>query len=255
MIKKSFLAVFTLVIMLITGCQYTKTESQIAVTKSYSEEEIQTMLRENKYPKEYLKSVNDTINTGDFTIHIKSVTTTKSITGLDENDFLDFDQDIRNRISSNNEFNTYDRSSYTPINGGLETKNLEEKIDAQPELLLIDFSWINNSKETVMYTITPGLCFCKYVSLDDEFVGEQTHIQYRGSNGERYLHEGPIYFSQSQYKNSDNQITRVKKFFVYDFKPNEELNCTLGYIIDKDLENDVYLAFLGGQLDTLVKVF
>ncbi|MGN0497450.1 MAG: hypothetical protein ACI4F6_00045 [Acutalibacteraceae bacterium] len=264
--KTKILIVVILICMVIacSGCQYNKEENisnnesglQNNDVKTYTEEEINKMFGENKYPKAYIKDTNEEVNVGDFRVSIKDIKVIEKVSELDEKNFLDFSEDIKNRISSDNKIKTYNRISYMPINGGLDIKTVGETNDVQPELLLVDFVWKNTSDKNMQFTVTPALCLYKYSDIDDEFVGEvEGHIQYKSSDGKHYLSEGPVYFPQSQYKDSDNEITRAKKFFVYDFKPNEELECTLGFIIDKDLEDDVYLSFIGGQLDTLVKIF
>ncbi|MGN0005381.1 MAG: hypothetical protein ACI37Z_05365 [Candidatus Gastranaerophilaceae bacterium] len=264
--KTKILIIISLVCIVLVcgGCRYTREENisnnesdlQNNDVKSYTEEEINKMVEENKYPKSYIKDTDDVINVSDIKVFVKDIKVTENVSELDEKDFLDFSGDIKNRISSDNKFKTYSRISYMPINGGLDIKTIGVTNDVQPELLLVDFVWKNTTDKKVQFTVTPGLCYFKYSEIDEEFVGEaEGHIQYKSSDGKHYLSEGPVYFPQSQYKDSDNEITRAKKFFVYDFRPNEELECTLGFIIDKDLEDDVYLSLIGGQLDTLVKIF
>lgn len=277
--KTKFTALILLlcVMMSISGCKYTKDEetntaspdsptySQSSEAKKYTEEEITKINNENKYPKVYIKNISEEFNSTSFNssspieyynVVIKDVNVVDNVTGLEENDFLDFDEDVKVCLDDNNKFRPYDRISYTVINGGLDIEKVDERKGVQPELVLIDFVLTNTSDKEVEATITPGLNFMKYSDFDSEFVQEKNeHIQYESTDGKYFFSDGPVYFPQSQYK-TENEITRGKKFFVYDFEPNERLECTLGFIIDKDLEDDMYLSFIGdGQFDTLVKVF
>lgn len=268
--KAKFTALILLlcVIIAISGCKYTKDEeinnaspdspvsSQSYEVKKYTEEEITKIHNENKYPKVYIKNINEEFNAYSYSVAIKDVKVVDSVNDLDKNDFLDFNEDIKVCLDDNNKFKTYDRISYTVINGGLDIKQVGKTNNAQPELVLIDFVLTNTSDKEVELTVTPGLNFMKYSDFDSEFVQEKDeHIQYESADGKYFFSDGPIYFPQSQHK-IENEITRGKKFFVYDFEPNERLECTLGFIIDKDLEDDMYLSFIGdGQFDPLVKVF
>lgn len=267
--KSKILIVFILVFTLIacSSCQYTKDEntdntdasSQNSDVKYYTQEELNKMYEENKYPKAYIKDIDDEAYFNVFNVTIKNIRVTQDVSGLEENDFLDFDEDIKARITSDNKFKTYERTNYMVINGGLDIEEAGKTRDVQQELLLIDFVWTNTEDKKVESTLTPTVEFFKFTDFDEEFVIEADgHIQYESEDRSFDMSEGPAYFPQSQYKNSDNEVTRAKKFCVYDFEPHESLECTLGFVIDKDLEDDAYLALMGGKsgnLDTLVKIF
>ena len=174
---------------------------------------------------------------------------------LDEKDFLDFDM-INDWVDADGKFKVYNRVSYKPINGYLDIEIVGEDKNIQPEFLLVDLVLTNTSDSKITTTITPGCDVFLFEDIDEEFIGEPDgHIQYKNADGKKYPSEGPSYFTKSQYRDSDNEITRGKKFFTYEFEPNEVLECTVGFIIDKDMEEYIYLSFLGEQFDTLVKVF
>ena len=255
-----------------SSCKYTKgeevnistDETYVENSKEYFDDEVEEIYKEGKYPSEYIKSLGETFQTKyfnggkantNFNITVKNARVLDNVNGLDKNDFLDFDEDVQVCLSKSGKFKTYNRKEYTVINGGLDIEVLGEE-EAQSEIVLVDVEYENSSEYECEITITPALRFEKYKKFDDEFVKRVGEVvQYESVDGKYFFSDGPIYFPQSQYKNSNNQITRAKKFFVYKFKEHETLNCTLGFVIDKDLEDDMYLSFIKGQFDELVKVF
>lgn len=251
------LLLFVCMLFSMAGCEYTKDDNvdNTQSVKIYTDEEKKEILSNNKYPKAFVKDASETFEHPNYMVSVKNIRVLDSINGLDEKDFLDFDM-INNWVDADGKFKVYNRVSYKPINGYLDIEIVGEDKNIQPEFLLVDLVLTNTSDSKVTTTITPGYDVYLFEDIDEEFIGEPDgHIQYKNADGKKYPSEGPSYFTKSQYRDSDNEVTRGKKFFTYEFEPNEVLECTVGFIIDKDMEEYIYLSFLGEQFDTLVKVF
>ena len=62
-----------------------------------------------------------------------------------------------------------------------------------------------------------------------------------------------IYFDKSNLKNVKNPTKRTMSFDNYTFKPNEKLECKIGFLIDKDLEDAMtIMPTTGTQLELQV---
>lgn len=266
---KIILAYLLMLTVLLCGCEYTKetdngnfaSPDEIELTKQISEEDAEEILRDCKYPKAYIKKLGDSFYVPTaLEAVIKDVKVLNSVEGLDENDFSQFNEEIKPCLNSDKTLKKYDRRKYESINGGLETKTLGVDKNIQLEFLLVDLEITNNGKEEIGYfSVTPQLSYAKYKEFDEQLlIDENGGVYYENADDEmRSIPSSePVYFPQSQNKNNSNWVTRAKKFFVYNLKPNETLKCTVGYVIDSELKDGLYASFVtGGKFSTQVKLF
>lgn len=264
------LAVILVISSLFCGCTYSNnevssnnTESTTVSRKSYTEDEIADLDKHNKYPKSYLIKVGDgecfSSNRVDNNGNVKTVTVTfnkvtkySNIGEFDKNDFANYKDDIAPYVDNKGNLKTYKRTTSKIVNGGLDEKVVSVNKKAQREFVVLDVEAKNTSNDEVETQLTFSLGFCRFKSLDDEFVTDELHnFSFTDNKGDYAFEESSIYFSPSQCKNIKNVIKRNNDFETYKFKPNETLKCRLGFLIDKDLEDAMIIRPSTGTQLTL----
>lgn len=271
--------ILLIICILFSGCTYSKNEinkSNKANDKTtqpiskerkyYSEEEILSLSNHNKFPKSYLLQIGDgdhftfshydeKSNTNShITAEFNNATAYTNISKLDKENFDNYQEEIAPLVDKNGNFKTYKRTTTKVVNGGLDEEKISTNEKAQRELVLVDAVYKNNSDNEVSLSLYLMLQFHRYKSYDDEFVTDEfKDCDFEDEKGNVAFADTSVYFSNSMYKNMKSTLKRTKEFATYTFKPHETLKCQLGYLIDKDLENAMFLSpTTGTQLELQV---
>lgn len=244
---------------LFSGCTYSNSETNdnknsvsqptTIARKSYTEEEFVSFSDHNKFPKSYLMKIgdgnyfsfqhyDDNNNINIVTATFKKATKYTNISKLDKKNFSNYAEDIAPYVDKKGNLKTYKRTTKKIINGGLDEKLISVNNKAQRELVIVDVELKNKSNIKVDSTLTLQLTFNRYKSLDDEFVTDELYnYQFTDEKDNLAFGDSNIYFDKSNLKNVKNPTKRTMSFYNYTFKPNEKLECKIGFLIDKDLED------------------
>lgn len=249
---------------LFSGCTYSNSEvnenknsvSQptTIARKSYTEEEFVSFSEHNKFPKSYLMKIgdgnyfsfqhyDDNNNINIVTATFKKATKYTNISKLDKKNFSNYAEDIAPYVDKKGNLKTYKRTTKKIINGGLDEKLISVNNKAQRELVIVDVELKNKSNIKVNSTLTLQLAFNRYKSLDDEFVTDELYnYEFTDEKDNLAFGDSNIYFDKSNLKNVKNPTKRTMNFDNYTFKPNEKLECKIGFLIDKDLEDAMIIS-------------
>lgn len=249
---------------LFSGCTYSNSETNdnknsvsqptTIARKSYTEEEFVSFSDHNKFPKSYLMKIgdgnyfsfqhyDDNNNINIVTATFKKATKYTNISKLDKKNFSNYAEDIAPYVDKKGNLKTYKRTTKKIINGGLDEKLISVNNKAQRELVIVDVELKNKSNIKVDSTLTLQLTFNRYKSLDDEFVTDELYnYQFTNEKDNLAFGDSNIYFDKSNLKNVKNPTKRTMSFYNYTFKPNEKLECKIGFLIDKDLEDAMIIS-------------
>lgn len=249
---------------LFSGCTYSNSETNdnknsvsqptTIARKSYTEEEFVSLYEHNKFPKSYLMKIGDgnyfsfqhydeNNNINIVTATFKKATKYTNISKLDKKNFSNYAEDIAPYVDKKGNLKTYKRTTKKIINGGLDEKLISVNNKAQRELVIVDVELKNKSNIKVDSTLTLQLAFNRYKSLDDEFVtNELYNYEFTDEKDNLAFGDSNIYFDKSNLKNVKNPTKRTMSFDNYTFKPNEKLECKIGFLIDKDLEDAMIIS-------------
>lgn len=249
---------------LFSGCTYSNSETNgnknsvsqptTIARKSYTEEEFVSLYKHNKFPKSYLMKIgdgnyfsfqhyDDNNNINIVTATFKKATKYTNISKLDKKNFSNYAEDIAPYVDKKGNLKTYKRTTKKIINGGLDEKLISVNNKAQRELVIVDVELKNKSNIKVDSTLTLQLSFNRYKSLDDEFVTDELYnYEFTDEKDNLAFGESNIYFDKSNLKNVKNPTKRTMGFDNYTFKPNEKLECKIGFLIDKDLEDAMIIS-------------
>ena len=250
--------------VLFSGCTYSNSETNdnknsvsqptTIARKSYTEEEFVSLYKHNKFPKSYLMKIgdgnyfsfqhyDDNNNINIVTATFKKATKYTNISKLDKKNFSNYAEDIAPYVDKKGNLKTYKRTTKKIINGGLDEKLISVNNKAQRELVIVDVELKNKSNIKVDSTLTLQLAFNRYKSLDDEFVTDELYnYEFTDEKDNLAFGESNIYFDKSNLKNVKNPTKRTMSFDSYTFKPNEKLECKIGFLIDKDLEDAMIIS-------------
>lgn len=250
--------------VLFSGCTYSNSETNdnknsvsqptTIARKSYTEEEFVSLYKHNKFPKSYLMKIgdgnyfsfqhyDDNNNINIVTATFKKATKYTNISKLDKKNFSNYAEDIAPYVDEKGNLKTYKRTTKKIINGGLDEKLISVNNKAQRELVIVDVELKNKSNIKVDSTLTLQLSFNRYKSLDDEFVTDELYnYEFTDEKDNLAFGESNIYFDKSNLKNVKNPTKRTMSFDSYTFKPNEKLECKIGFLIDKDLEDAMIIS-------------
>lgn len=260
---------------LFSGCTYSNSETNgnknsdpqptTIARKSYTEEEFVSLYKHNKFPKSYLMKIgdgnyfsfqhyDDNNNNNIVTATFKKATKYTNISKLDKKNFSNYAEDIAPYVDKKGNLKTYKRTTKKIINGGLDEKLISVNNKAQRELVIVDVELKNKSNIKVDSTLTLQLSFNRYKSLDDEFVTDELYnYEFTDEKDNLAFGDSNIYFDKSNLKNVKNPTKRAMSFDNYTFKPNEKLECKIGFLIDKDLEDAMtIMPTTGTQLELQV---
>lgn len=260
---------------LFSGCTYSNSETNdnknsisqptTIARKSYTEEEFVSFSEHNKFPKSYLMKIgdgnyfsfqhyDDNNNINIVTATFKKATKYTNISKLDKKNFSNYAEDIAPYVDKKGNLKTYKRTTKKIINGGLDEKLISVNNKAQRELVIVDVELKNKSNIKVDSTLTLQLSFNRYKSLDDEFVTDELYnYEFTDEKDNLAFGDSNIYFDKSNLKNVKNPTKRTMSFDNYTFKPNEKLECKIGFLIDKDLEDAMIISpTTGTQLELQV---
>lgn len=249
---------------LFSGCTYSNSETNgnknsvpqptTIARKSYTEEEFVSLYKHNKFPKSYLMKIgdgnyfsfqhyDDNNNINIVTATFKKATKYTNISKLDKKNFSNYAEDIAPYVDKKGNLKTYKRTTKKIINGGLDEKLISVNNKAQRELVILDVELKNKSNIKVDSTLTLQLAFNRYKSLDDEFVTDELYnYEFTDEKDKLAFGDSNIYFDKSNLKNVKNPTKRTMSFDSYTFKPNEKLECKIGFLIDKDLEDAMIIS-------------
>lgn len=249
---------------LFSGCTYSNSETNdnknsisqptTIARKSYTEEEFVSFSEHNKFPKSYLMKIgdgnyfsfqhyDDNNNINIVTATFKKATKYTNISKLDKKNFSNYAEDIAPYVDKKGNLKTYKRTTKKIINGGLDEKLISVNNKAQRELVIVDVELKNKSNIKVDSTLTLQLAFNRYKSLDDEFVTDELYnYEFTDEKDNLAFGDSNIYFDKSNLKNVKNPTKRIMSFDNYTFKPNEKLECKMGFLIDKDLEDAMIIS-------------
>lgn len=249
---------------LFSGCTYSNSETNdnknsvsqptTIARKSYTEEEFVSFSEHNKFPKSYLMKIgdgnyfsfqhyDDNNNINIVTATFKKATKYTNISKLDKKNFSNYAEDIAPYVDKKGNLKTYKRTTKKIINGGLDEKLISVNNKAQRELVIVDVELKNKSNIKVDSTLTLQLSFNRYKSLDDEFVTDELYnYEFTDEKDNLAFGDSNIYFDKSNLKNVKNPTKRTMSFDSYTFKPNEKLECKIGFLIDKDLEDAMIIS-------------
>lgn len=249
---------------LFSGCTYSNSETNdnknsvaqptTIARKSYTEEEFVSLYKHNKFPKSYLMKIgdgnyfsfqhyDDNNNINIVTATFKKATKYTNISKLDKKNFSNYAEDIAPYVDKKGNLKTYKRTTKKIINGGLDEKLISVNNKAQRELVIVDVELKNKSNIKVDSTLTLQLAFNRYKSLDDEFVTDELYnYEFTDEKDNLAFGDSNIYFDKSNLKNVKNPTKRIMSFDNYTFKPNEKLECKIGFLIDKDLEDAMIIS-------------
>lgn len=249
---------------LFSGCTYSNSETNdnknsvsqptTIARKSYTEEEFVSFSEHNKFPKSYLMKIgdgnyfsfqhyDDNNNINIVTATFKKATKYTNISKLDKKNFSNYAEDIAPYVDKKGNLKTYKRTTKKIINGGLDEKLISVNNKAQRELVIVDVELKNKSNIKVDSTLTLQLAFNRYKSLDDEFVTDELYnYEFTDEKDNLAFGDSNIYFDKSNLKNVKNPTKRTMSFDSYTFKPNEKLECKIGFLIDKDLEDAMIIS-------------
>lgn len=249
---------------LFSGCTYSNSETNgnknsvpqptTIARKSYTEEEFVSLYKHNKFPKSYLMKIgdgnffsfqhyDDNNNINIVTATFKKATKYTNISKLDKKNFSNYAEDIAPFVDKKGNLKTYKRTTKKIINGGLDEKLISVNNKAQRELVIVDVELKNKSNIKVDSTLTLQLAFNRYKSLDDEFVTDELYnYEFTDEKDNLAFGDSNIYFDKSNLKNVKNPTKRTMSFDNYTFKPNEKLECKIGFLIDKDLEDAMIIS-------------
>lgn len=249
---------------LFSGCTYSNSETNdnknsvsqptTIARKSYTEEEFVSLYKHNKFPKSYLMKIgdgnyfsfqhyDDNNNINIVTATFKKATKYTNISKLDKKNFSNYAEDIAPYVDKKGNLKTYKRTTKKIINGGLDEKLISVNNKAQRELVIVDVELKNKSNIKVDSTLTLQLAFNRYKSLDDEFVTDELYnYEFTDEKDNLAFGDSNIYFDKSNLKNVKNSTKRTMSFDNYTFKPNEKLECKIGFLIDKDLEDAMIIS-------------
>lgn len=249
---------------LFSGCTYSNSETNdnknsvsqptTIARKSYTEEEFVSLYKHNKFPKSYLMKIgdgnyfsfqhyDDNNNINIVTATFKKATKYTNISKLDKKNFSNYAEDIAPYVDKKGNLKTYKRTTKKIINGGLDEKLISVNNKAQRELVIVDVELKNKSNIKVDSTLTLQLSFNRYKSLDDEFVTDELYnYEFTDEKDNLAFGDSNIYFDKSNLKNVKNPTKRTMSFDNYTFKPNEKLECKIGFLIDKDLEDAMIIS-------------
>ena len=249
---------------LFSGCTYSNSETNdnknsisqptTIARKSYTEEEFVSFSEHNKFPKSYLMKIgdgnyfsfqhyDDNNNINIVTATFKKATKYTNISKLDKKNFSNYAEDIAPYVDKKGNLKTYKRTTKKIINGGLDEKLISVNNKAQRELVIVDVELKNKSNIKVDTTLTLQLSFNRYKSLDDEFVTDELYnYEFTDEKDNLAFGDSNIYFDKSNLKNVKNPTKRTMSFDSYTFKPNEKLECKIGFLIDKDLEDAMIIS-------------
>lgn len=244
---------------LFSGCTYSNSETNdnknsvsqpsTIARKTYTDDELVSLYKHNKFPKSYLMKIgdgnyfsfqhyDDNNNINIVTATFKKATKYTNISKLDKKNFSNYAEDIAPYVDKKGNLKTYKRTTKKIINGGLDEKLISVNNKAQRELVIVDVELKNKSNIKVDSTLTLQLSFNRYKSLDDEFVTDELYnYEFTDEKDNLAFGESNIYFDKSNLKNVKNPTKRTMSFDNYTFKPNEKLECKIGFLIDKDLED------------------
>lgn len=244
---------------LFSGCTYSNSEvnenknsvsqPSTLARKTYTDDELLSLYNHNKFPKSYLMKIgdgnyfsfqhyDDNNNINIVTATFKKATKYTNISKLDKKNFSNYAEDIAPYVDKKGNLKTYKRTTKKIINGGLDEKLISVNNKAQRELVIVDVELKNKSNIKVDSTLTLQLAFNRYKSLDDEFVTDELYnYQFTDEKDNLAFGDSNIYFDKSNLKNVKNPTKRTMSFDNYTFKPNEKLECKIGFLIDKDLED------------------
>lgn len=249
---------------LFSGCTYSNSETNgnknsvpqpsTLARKTYTDDELVSLYKHNKFPKSYLMKIgdgnyfsfqhyDDNNNINIVTATFKKATKYTNISKLDKKNFSNYAEDIAPYVDKKGNLKTYKRTTKKIINGGLDEKLISVNNKAQRELVIVDVELKNKSNIKVDSTLTLQLSFNRYKSLDDEFVTDELYnYEFTNEKDNLAFGESNIYFTKSKYKNVKNVNKRMMNFYSYTLKPNETLKCQVGFIIDKDLEDAMIIS-------------
>lgn len=260
---------------LFTGCTYSNSETNdnknsvsqpsTIARKTYTDDELVSLYKHNKFPKSYLMKIgdgnyfsfqhyDDNNNINIVTATFKKATKYTNISKLDKKNFSNYAEDIAPYVDKKGNLKTYKRTTKKIINGGLDEKLISVNNKAQRELVIVDVELKNKSNIKVDSTLTLQLSFNRYKSLDDEFVTDELYnYEFTDEKDNLAFGDSNIYFDKSNLKNVKNPTKRTMSFDNYTFKPNEKLECKIGFLIDKDLEDAMtIMPTTGTQLELQV---
>lgn len=249
---------------LFSGCTYSNSETNdntnsvsqpsTLARKTYTDDELVSLYNHNKFPKSYLMKIgdgnyfsfqhyDDNNNINIVTATFKKATKYTNISKLDKKNFSNYAEDIAPYVDKKGNLKTYKRTTKKIINGGLDEKLISVNNKAQRELVIVDVELKNKSNIKVDSTLTLQLTFNRYKSLDDEFVTDELYnYQFTDEKDNLAFGDSNIYFDKSNLKNVKNPTKRTMSFYNYTFKPNEKLECKIGFLIDKDLEDAMIIS-------------
>lgn len=249
---------------LFSGCTYSNSETNdnknsvsqpsTLARKTYTDDELLSLYNHNKFPKSYLMKIgdgnyfsfqhyDDNNNINIVTATFKKATKYTNISKLDKKNFSNYAEDIAPYVDKKGNLKTYKRTTKKIINGGLDEKLISVNNKAQRELVIVDVELKNKSNIKVDSTLTLQLTFNRYKSLDDEFVTDELYnYQFTDEKDNLAFGDSNIYFDKSNLKNVKNPTKRTMSFDNYTFKPNEKLECKIGFLIDKDLEDAMIIS-------------
>lgn len=249
---------------LFSGCTYSNSETNdnknsvsqpsTIARKTYTDDELVSLYKHNKFPKSYLMKIgdgnyfsfqhyDDNNNINIVTATFKKATKYTNISKLDKKNFSNYAEDIAPYVDKKGNLKTYKRTTKKIINGGLDEKLISVNNKAQRELVIVDVELKNKSNIKVDSTLTLQLSFNRYKSLDDEFVTDELYnYEFTDEKDNLAFGDSNIYFDKSNLKNVKNPTKRTMSFDNYTFKPNEKLECKIGFLIDKDLEDAMIIS-------------
>lgn len=249
---------------LFSGCTYSNSETNdnknsvsqpsTIARKTYTDDELLSLYKHNKFPKSYLMKIgdgnyfsfqhyDDNNNINIVTATFKKATKYTNISKLDKKNFSNYAEDIAPYVDKKGNLKTYKRTTKKIINGGLDEKLISVNNKAQRELVIVDVELKNKSNIKVDSTLTLQLSFNRYKSLDDEFVTDELYnYEFTDEKDNLAFGDSNIYFDKSNLKNVKNPTKRTMSFDNYTFKPNEKLECKVGFLIDKDLEDAMIIS-------------
>lgn len=249
---------------LFSGCTYSNSEvnenknsvsqPSTLARKTYTDDELLSLYNHNKFPKSYLMKIgdgnyfsfqhyDDNNNINIVTATFKKATKYTNISKLDKKNFSNYAEDIAPYVDKKGNLKTYKRTTKKIINGGLDEKLISVNNKAQRELVIVDVELKNKSNIKVDSTLTLQLAFNRYKSLDDEFVTDELYnYEFTDEKDNLAFGDSNIYFDKSNLKNVKNPTKRTMSFDNYTFKPNEKLECKIGFLIDKDLEDAMIIS-------------
>lgn len=249
---------------LFSGCTYSNSETNdnknsvsqpsTIARKTYTDDELLSLYKHNKFPKSYLMKIgdgnyfsfqhyDDNNNINIVTATFKKATKYTNISKLDKKNFSNYAEDIAPYVDKKGNLKTYKRTTKKIINGGLDEKLISVNNKAQRELVIVDVELKNKSNIKVDSTLTLQLSFNRYKSLDDEFVTDELYnYEFTDEKDNLAFGDSNIYFDKSNLKNVKNPTKRTMSFDNYTFKPNEKLECKIGFLIDKDLEDAMIIS-------------